>query len=71
MAEQWTADDWAAMDRIELALEAEPQRSWTPSEVARRVRVETWRAQQLLRWMARQAYCVADGNGARVRYSAR
>ncbi len=66
-----TDAEFEIADRIETLLEADPARSWTPSEVARKVHTTTGDAARVLAYMKANRYVTAIGNGAWTRYLAR
>lgn len=56
-------------ERIEGLLRTKAvEKTWTPSEVAQRLRVDTATARTVLLWMARYLYVRTYGEGARTRY---
>lgn len=58
-------------DQIRTLLARHPDRSWTPSLVARHLKVDTTAAGNALRQLAAADRVAADGNGAWTRYSYR
>lgn len=66
-----TDAEFEIADRIEALLEADPTQSWTPSGVAREVRVTTTDAARVLAYLLTNRYITAAGNGAWTRYTAR
>uniref|UniRef100_UPI003F497083 hypothetical protein n=1 Tax=Nonomuraea sp. CA-251285 TaxID=3240002 RepID=UPI003F497083 len=58
-------------DRVRNLLGQNPDRSWTPSEVGRRLKIDTTAAGNVLRPLAADGKINADGNGAWTRYSHR
>ena len=57
-------------DDIEAVMMAAPaSKSWTPSELGRRVKADSVRVRNILDWMVAHRYISSEGNGARTRYS--
>lgn len=63
-----TDAEYELMDRIELVLAAHPRETFSPSQIARKVRTETQDARNALSWMARHQTVLESGNGAWTRY---
>jgi hypothetical protein len=57
-------------DKIEAAMDANPGRDWTPSELARKIPgyVETHKVQQVLNYLVRKSYIRTDERGAWSHY---
>lgn len=60
-------------DGIEVVIEANPGRDWSPSEMARKIGATTSDTRGVLQWMdaRRDPAVVANGNGAWTRYGSR
>lgn len=59
-------------DQIETVVTADPDGSWTPSTMARKIKASTDDTRKVLKWMADHSMdVVASGNGAWTRYTAR
>lgn len=69
VADDLTDEQYDLADRIEGLLRTKPPEvTWTPSDIARRLHVDTTTARTVLSWMARRLYVRTYGNGARMRY---
>lgn len=66
-----TDDQYSVADAIEIILNAHSAKTWTPSMIARKARVDTETARTVLVWMAAHRYAIAQGRGAWARYIAR
>lgn len=71
LSSELTDAEFDIADLVEALFEADPTRSWTPSEVARKVRTTTTTAARVLAYMLANRYITAAGNGAWTRYAAR
>ncbi len=58
-------------DKIEAGFKAQPDATWTPSGMARKVKADTGEVRNVLAWMVRHRYIDGDGNGAWTRYMRR
>jgi hypothetical protein len=70
-ADELTDAQYNAADAIEAVLEAAPARTWSPSEMAQRIKSTTTETASVLRWMTDHQIISATGNGAWTRYAAR
>jgi len=68
--DELTEAQYDAADAIELWLETHPGLH-SPSVIARGVKIDTRMAHDVLRWMERNVFVAADGNGAWRKYGAR
>ncbi len=62
---------YSTADVIEPVLDAEPDKWWTPSAVARKAKITTSEAGRALAWMDEHNYVKADGNGCWRKFSSR
>ena len=70
MTDELTDIQYDMADAIELWLESHPGLH-SPSVIARGIKAETVRTLEVLRWMERNIFVTADGNGAWRKYGAR
>jgi hypothetical protein len=61
--------DWA--DAITLVMERYPNKTWSPSEVARKAHITSVQAGHALDWMEADAYVVGQGTRSWRRYRLR
>ncbi len=61
---------WELLDAVRTALESKPLETWTPSQVARKLHIDTTDAHMGLRILVMLGTCHASGNGTRTRYQA-
>jgi len=58
--------------KVDAFLVSRGQDEWlTPSQVARRVKCETWDARDVLQSLVRTGFAISSGNGAWTRYHAK
>lgn len=62
---------YGTVDLVMWLVEDTPDRTWTPSEVAKVLRIDTSTAYEMLRELYCDGYIAADQRGAWTRYSAR
>ena len=62
-------DDLDLSDVMERVMEAAgPEKSWTPSELGRKIGAETARTRNILAWLVEHRYITSYGNGSWTRY---
>ena len=66
-----TADQWEIADRISVAIEAEPEKLWTVSALARKIKATHGQVWPVLAWMEENVFVIGSGNGAWRKYRAR
>jgi len=71
LAGEMTDTQWDLADPIEAVLRADPAKTWTISELARKVKADYQDTSVVIRWMVRHQFVLATGNGAWTRYLAR
>lgn len=66
-----TDEQYEIADAIGEVFEADEERTWTPSELARKAKVSTNDVYPVLGWMANHQFASSYGNGCRRRYGPR
>lgn len=70
LGDDLTDGQYDLADRITEVLRSQPpERTWTPSELARRAHAGDTSIYPVLRWMARHLFVRTHNNGAWTRYS--
>lgn len=63
--------DYELADRIQDIVDNAPRGGLTPSQVARKAKVDTLAARSMLDWLVRHVHITADYRGAWTRYYSR
>lgn len=70
LGDDLTDAEYDLSDRIaELLRRYPPERTWSPSQIAQRLHVDTNEVYPVLRWMARHLFVRTHGNASWTRYS--
>jgi hypothetical protein len=63
--------DFDLADKVEILLDADPSKWWTPSAIARRLKADYFEVYDVLRYMVEHQYLVTRGNGSWTRFAGR
>lgn len=66
-----TDEQYDVADRIDAILDANRDETYSPSQMARKAKTDSYTARAVLHFMADNRMAVAGGNGAWTRYSYR